>query len=92
MFAAYLAYNLVEDVDIYVDQGVTSQGLKTLYPDIVILQSGVIKQIFDIKMDLGWIPLLNSVKKTMNKLYSLEEYRPNQGWSFKEITEVKLMI
>ena len=92
LFAAYLAYNLVEDVDIYVDQGVTSQGLKTLYPDIVILQSGVIKQIFDIKMDLGWKrdSFVEFCEKNDEQIVQFRGVvgRIKDGVS-KEITEVK---
>jgi hypothetical protein len=55
LVAAFIAFNLCEDFDIYVDQPITVVDQKTtIYPDISIITHNMLLNIIDVKMDLGW--------------------------------------
>jgi len=53
LFAAFLAFNFTENYKILVDQAITVNKV-TMYPDIMIVRGKIIKNLIDIKTDLGW--------------------------------------
>ena len=56
LFGAFIA-SKYSDHEFLVDQPITFQiegKSKTLYPDLVMIKDGMIKHMFDVKMDLGW--------------------------------------
>lgn len=57
LFAYFLAVNLIEDYEFYTDQTITfdkSVTIKSIRPDVTIVQNNAVKDIIDLKMDLGW--------------------------------------
>jgi hypothetical protein len=56
LVAVFIAFNLKEDLEIYVDQPITVIGhKKRSYPDISIFKENKLTNIIDVKLDLGWI-------------------------------------
>lgn len=57
LFSYFLAVNLIEDYEFYTDQNITfnkSVTIKSIRPDVTIVQNNAVKDIIDLKMDLGW--------------------------------------
>ncbi len=55
LVAAFLGFNLSQQYEIRVDQPISMIGTrKAIYLDIALLQGSELKQILDVKMDLGW--------------------------------------
>ena len=57
VFTYFLAVNLIEDYEFYTDQNITFDKtipLKSIRPDITLVKNDTVRDILDIKMDLGW--------------------------------------
>ena len=70
LVAAFLGFNLIQQCEIRVDQPITVKETgQIVYPDIALLESGQLKQVLDVKMDLGWnrrgLPKFCEEKRTM---------------------------
>ncbi len=56
LLSYFLAVNLTKDYNIFTDQNITFSGnIKTVRPDTVLVQNGIINHIIDIKTDFGWM-------------------------------------
>jgi len=57
LLAAFLAFNLTGDYDLYVDQPIIlgNSEISSVYPDITLVKGDSIVNLIDVKMDLGWI-------------------------------------
>jgi len=53
LFAAFLAFNVTEHYNFYVDQAITVNK-HTMYPDVMLVKNNMIRNLVDIKTDLGW--------------------------------------
>ncbi|MCK4787955.1 MAG: hypothetical protein KAV87_29650 [Desulfobacteraceae bacterium] len=69
LFAAFLAFNFTGHYELLVDQPITVNR-STMYPDIILVKDNKVRDLVDVKTDLGWkrIEFVQLCKETDSKL------------------------